>query len=104
MYISTVFILIGALVIFIDVEIYANNFTCLNGDSSDASSICDGISDCLDSSDERNELCSTIICHADQFKCFYGACINREKFCNGVTDCKDGSDEFNCGKSETSCE
>lgn len=82
---------------------HANNFTCLNGDSADVSEICDGFADCLDSSDERIELCSTFICQADRFKCYYGACISREKFCNGIRDCVDGSDEFNCGKSETSC-
>jgi hypothetical protein len=103
MLISTIFNLITLLVIF-NHEIYANNFTCLNGEFSDASKICDGNSDCIDSSDERSELCSTFICQSDQFKCLYGACIDREKFCNGEIDCIDGSDEFNCGKSETSCE
>lgn len=85
-------------------NIFANNFTCLSGGSIVAGEICDGIVNCADSSDERVELCSTIICKADQFKCYYGACIDRAMFCNGNADCIDGSDEFNCGKPKNSCE
>lgn len=85
-------------------KISANNFTCLNGSFIVASEICDGIANCADSSDERRELCSPIICQADQFKCYYGACISRREFCNKHADCIDGSDEFNCGKSNESCE
>lgn len=82
----------------------ANNFTCSSGGSIEAGDICDGIANCVDSSDERAELCAPIICGADQFKCYYGACISRRKFCNNVSNCIDGSDEFNCGKLNGSCE
>lgn len=80
-----------------------NNFTCLNGQSIGANRICDGRDDCLDASDERSELCATIICAENNFKCYYGACVGRDKLCNGAKDCLDGSDEANCGKLKGSC-
>jgi Low-density lipoprotein receptor domain class A len=83
---------------------HANNFTCLDGFSIGAGEICDGIGDCADSSDERVELCASVICQPDQFKCYYGACISRLKVCDGKSSCVDGSDEFNCGKANGSCE
>ncbi|KAG5681569.1 hypothetical protein PVAND_010988 [Polypedilum vanderplanki] len=83
---------------------FAANFTCLNGDIVGALNICNGISNCADGSDERSELCSTIICQPQQFKCHYGGCVDRGKFCNKIHDCLDGSDEFNCGRSNKSCE
>lgn len=84
-------------------KIEAKSFTCLNGDYVDLDEVCDGRADCLDSSDERIELCSSYICRKDQFKCNRGACVSRASFCNGINDCVDGSDEFNCGKNGTSC-
>ncbi|CRK97474.1 CLUMA_CG010863, isoform A [Clunio marinus] len=90
--------------LFVVSEVFSSNFTCFNGGSIDASKICDGLGNCSDLSDERAELCASIICKADEFKCYYGACINRENFCNNISDCIDGSDEFNCGKSNTSCD
>lgn len=85
-------------------QILAINFTCLNGELVGANEMCNGIANCKDSSDERLELCSTMICQPHQFKCYYGGCVDRKKFCNQVNDCLDGSDEFNCGKSKKSCE
>lgn len=93
-----------ALVLLVAHKLLASNFTCSNGDSIIASKICDGIANCDDSSDERQELCAPIICQPDEFKCYYGACISRELLCDKQTDCIDGSDEFNCGKSNGSCE
>lgn len=85
-------------------QILAINFTCLNGDIVGANEICNGIANCADSSDERIELCATMICQPHQFKCYYGGCVDRENFCNKFSDCFDNSDEFNCGRSNESCE
>lgn len=85
-------------------KVLASSFICSNGNSINASEICDGIANCRDSSDERRELCSPIVCRANEFKCYYGACVSRASLCNNLTDCIDGSDEFNCGKSRGSCE
>lgn len=82
----------------------AVNFTCQSGESVGANEICNGVADCIDSSDERKELCLATICQPNQFKCYYGACVERVKFCNKNSDCLDGSDEFNCGRSTKSCE
>jgi hypothetical protein len=84
--------------------ILAANFICLSGEIVDANEICNGIANCVDLSDERRELCSSMICQPQQFKCYYGGCVNRGKFCNKINDCLDGSDEFNCGTSNKSCE
>jgi Low-density lipoprotein receptor domain class A len=81
----------------------SSNFFCQNGESIGANKICDGISDCVDSSDERKELCFSTICETNQFKCHYGGCVHRDKFCNKIKDCVDGSDETNCGKLNGSC-
>jgi hypothetical protein len=77
----------------------AANFTCRNGEVVGANEICNGIANCVDFSDERRELCLSVICQPHQFKCHYGACVDRTKFCNEHNDCLDASDEFNCGRS-----
>ncbi|CAH1715675.1 unnamed protein product [Aphis gossypii] len=76
-------------------------YSCKSGECIDIISICDGISDCNDKSDETSELCKSkvVVCPKNMFKCKYGACISKHKKCDGSQDCIDGSDE-DCGSIE----
>ncbi|XP_050054368.1 modular serine protease-like [Aphis gossypii] len=72
-------------------------YSCKSGQCIDIISICDGIPDCNDKSDETVELCkSGVVCPKNTFTCKYGACISNQKKCDGSQDCVDGSDEANC--------
>ncbi|KAL5244356.1 hypothetical protein ACI65C_011766 [Semiaphis heraclei] len=72
-----------------------NLFSCANKECIDSSSICDGIADCSDKSDETQSLCAPLFktCPGSAFRCNYGACISKNAKCNGKNDCVDGSDE-----------
>jgi Low-density lipoprotein receptor domain class A len=59
--------------------------------------MCDGVSHCLDNSDEMN--CQS--CASPAFNCGNGHCINSVLRCNGVDDCMDKSDEIGCICKET---
>ncbi|XP_064187903.1 suppressor of tumorigenicity 14 protein isoform X1 [Anguilla rostrata] len=63
------------------------------------SSVCDGIIDCKDRSDEIN--CTRPWhkgCSPSSYKCASGKCVNKvNPECDGVKDCGDGSDEMRCG-------
>jgi hypothetical protein len=63
-----------------------NNLQCVN-----ATSRCDGRSDCIDGSDE---LSCNFTCAATEFKCLtVDQCIRRDYQCDHDNDCSDGSDE-----------
>ncbi|XP_012526217.1 modular serine protease [Monomorium pharaonis] len=70
-------------------------FQCNNGECIAGELLCDGRTDCRDSSDETETECKKpeILCPAYAFRCNYGACINGDLVCNGVQDCADNSDE-----------
>ncbi|XP_060870478.1 modular serine protease-like isoform X1 [Metopolophium dirhodum] len=72
-----------------------NMFSCINEECIDASSICDGVADCSDKSDETQSLCAPLFktCPGSAFRCKYGACVSKNAKCNGRKDCVDGSDE-----------
>lgn len=96
-----------------------NGFQCIH-----TTSVCNGISDCSDFSDEFPfGNCSNVIpteettptvssivlpslspvspssssgCNLNQFRCTDGLCLDRRKLCDGSSDCSDGLDEWNC--------
>ncbi|XP_034003479.1 suppressor of tumorigenicity 14 protein homolog [Trematomus bernacchii] len=63
------------------------------------SSVCDGVVDCKDRSDELN--CTRAYfkgCSSSSYKCSNGKCVSKvNPECDGVKDCFDGSDEMRCG-------
>ena len=73
-------------------------YQCKNKNCTLTTSLCDGINDCGDNSDE--ELCDHD-CPENQFKCrSNGRCVLGAWKCDGDKDCADGSDEDPdiCGK------
>ncbi|KAM9436744.1 suppressor of tumorigenicity 14 protein homolog isoform 1-T1 [Clarias gariepinus] len=62
------------------------------------SSVCDGVLDCKDRSDELNCTRAFKGCSPTSYKCANGKCIAKvNPECDGIKDCKDGSDELRCG-------
>ncbi|XP_049605860.1 suppressor of tumorigenicity 14 protein isoform X3 [Syngnathus scovelli] len=63
------------------------------------SSVCDGVVDCQDRSDEMN--CTRTYakgCSSSSYKCANGKCVTTlNPECDGLKDCQDGSDELRCG-------
>ncbi|XP_043543475.1 SCO-spondin-like [Chiloscyllium plagiosum] len=92
-----------------------DQFKCDSLDCVDSDTVCDGIADCLDGSDERhcgptpasvtpNREAPELIpltntsrsCSVKQFRCGSGECVSQHQQCNLQQDCQDGSDEKDC--------
>nr|XP_061821067.1 suppressor of tumorigenicity 14 protein-like [Nerophis lumbriciformis] len=73
--------------------------TCPNKACLTKSSVCDGVVDCKDRSDEKN--CTRAYlkgCSSSSYKCANQKCVSKvNPECDGVKDCLDGSDEVRCG-------
>ena len=66
-------------------------FQCANKNCTPSVTICDGIDDCGDKSDEAK---CALECGELEFKCkSNGRCVHDSWKCDGDADCKDGSDE-----------
>nr|XP_011447092.3 zinc metalloproteinase nas-39-like [Crassostrea gigas] len=92
------------------------DFQCRNSHRCiDYSMVCNGITDCVDGTDESTCSFTTApistpsgsvhpissgICNTDEFSCPDHSCIPRTWLCDGDNDCGDSSDERNCGSSQ----
>ena len=72
-----------------------NGFRCPLGECLDRRSICNGVQECHDGSDESHENCDKKYraCPADHLVCRNGRCVPQVAFCDGVDQCGDGTDE-----------
>ena len=69
---------------------------------------CDGVSHCLDGSDESEEYCSVRKCPEQFFNCANNRCVKQSARCDSYNDCGDFSDESQCwaecGAGDWQCE
>ena len=72
----------------------AHQATCLySGECLAVSSLCDGVADCSNATDEVN--CT--VCQSDTSPCETGGqCVKQNKVCDGTSDCGGSSDEDGC--------
>lgn len=65
------------------------------------SSLCDGLSDCHDGTDEKNCPLNPV-CEANKFSCDENAkCLPLSWVCDSINDCNDKKDEHNCPQRRT---
>eukprot|EP00038_Savillea_parva_P001159 m.101917 g.101917 ORF g.101917 m.101917 type:complete len:675 (+) comp10412_c0_seq1:1369-3393(+) len=88
----------------------AGEFQCTDANFCVApASICNGVDDCPDGSDEDGPQCTTMSttvgtttprpCNAWEYTCADGECVNNVQLnvqCNTTAECRDGSDETGC--------
>lgn len=76
------------------------DFECGFGNCIPYSLTCDGVSHCVDSSDEAEAFCNYRNCPKEYFQCNNRRCILQNQTCNSIQECGDGSDEANCNCTE----
>lgn len=80
-----------------------HSFYCNDGKYINDTFKCNGWSNCVNGTDETEDLCKYNCCSPNEFRCDYGACIPNYLQCNGLEDCIDESDEINC-KNQFQCD
>jgi len=78
----------------------AGQFRCADATCLPATSVCNGLVECGDASDENRCAAS---CQNNEFRCDDGACIDNQAVCDGATDCLGGADESRCANSQRMC-